>query len=141
MSVFHWNPKYSVGHPLIDEQHRRLFDLLDQLHSAMKSQRGAEAIDETLLELLHYTEVHFAAEERLMREMDYAELERHCQEHQFLIAQVTSMRESRERGERLATFELLTFIGEWIIDHVGSTDSKLYPLCSPQQPRPYLWSP
>ena len=83
-----WSPKYSVNHPLMDAQHKQLITLINNLHSAMSQGRGKDVLQKTLDELINYTKIHFATEEKLMMEANYKELIEHRQVHKILTQQV-----------------------------------------------------
>ena len=71
--MFAWKDSYSIGVQEIDAQHRRLFSLADELHSAMNAGKGKVVLEQVLQNLITYTKSHFAGEERLMqREMNEA---------------------------------------------------------------------
>lgn len=125
MGVFSWDDKYLIGHDAIDRQHQRLFEILNNLHAAMKARHGDASIDATLAALLDYAQSHFAEEEQVMADVGYPELEAHRGKHRQLNLKLAAMTESRQAGERIATFELLTFLGEWIVDHVGRVDHEI----------------
>ena len=71
MSLFAWNETYSIGVTEIDAQHRRLFSLADELHSAMNAGKGKAVLRKVLHDLITYTQTHFAAEERMMQKCGY----------------------------------------------------------------------
>lgn len=119
MGAYSWDDKYLTGHGEIDDEHRQLFAILNQLHDALKGQRGELAMLTTLDELARYAVRHFATEERLMTEYAYPEGAAHCRLHQDFTRQLTAL---RRRAAELHPFELLNFIGEWITDHVGRSD-------------------
>ncbi|HTA47240.1 MAG TPA: hemerythrin domain-containing protein [Bryobacteraceae bacterium] len=61
-----WKPEYSVGIPAIGAQHKRLFALAGELHSAMSQGKGPDVLNQSLARLVDHTKDHFAAEERLI---------------------------------------------------------------------------
>ena len=122
MGAFTWDDKYLLGHDDIDRQHRELFEILNALHAAMKAGQGGVAIDSALAELFDYAQRHFSDEEAVMAAKGYPELDEHRRLHRQLMQKVTEMLQSRQAGEKLATFEVLGFVGEWIAEHVGRVD-------------------
>jgi hemerythrin len=66
MALMTWGPKLSVGVPQIDDQHKKLIELVNRLNEAMIAGHGRDLIGSTLSELVKYTQYHFACEERLM---------------------------------------------------------------------------
>ncbi len=50
-----WSKSYSVGVDVMDQEHKRLIDIINNLYSAMRSGRGKDAIGSILDELIEYT--------------------------------------------------------------------------------------
>lgn len=125
MWAFSWDDKYKIGHDVIDRQHFHLFSLINGLHAAMKSGNSDDSLDDTLKGLIDYTRWHFATEEEVMESIHFPELEEHRAQHQLLTAKVRSLQRSRQAGDPLVCMEIITFLGEWIICHVGQIDHKI----------------
>jgi len=66
MPLVTWDQTYSVSVRKLDEQHQKLFALLNALHEAMRQGRGQAVVQDTLRELATYTVTHFRAEEELI---------------------------------------------------------------------------
>jgi hemerythrin len=113
---------FEIGIAEIDRQHRRLFDLLNQLRSwSGKGYEYAATID-TLNELADYTHTHFAVEESLMRMLRYPDIKAHIAEHDRLKKMLEEYRHSiLKEGSRV---ELSDFIQSWLIDHISTVDRK-----------------
>jgi hemerythrin len=111
---------FEIGIAEIDAQHRRLFDLLNQLRSwSGKGYEYAATID-TLNELADYTHTHFAVEESLMRMLRYPGITAHIAEHERLKKMLEEYRHSiLKEGSRV---ELSDFIQSWLIDHISKVD-------------------
>jgi hemerythrin len=113
---------FEIGIAEIDAQHRRLFDLLNQLRSwSGKGYEYAATID-TLNELAEYTHTHFAVEESLMRMLRYPDITAHMAEHDRLRQKLEEFRHRvLKEGSRI---ELSDFIQAWLIDHISKVDRK-----------------
>ncbi len=125
MSMFEWKSEYSIGHGEIDAQHQRLFELANDLHSAMTMGKGKAAMSETLANLVEYTKIHFASEERLMQKHRYPEYADHKAAHDKLTAQVDELQADFEAGRGALTVGLLQFLKDWLQHHIGGTDRKI----------------
>src|SRR5579864_6490115 len=119
MSLFTWKDAYSVGHPAIDGQHKRLFQFADKLHSAMESGKGRDVLNQTLEDLVLYTKQHFAAEEKLMQQHQYPEYPQHKAEHDALTQKVGKFQQDFAAGKVVLTIELLQFLKDWLSHHIG----------------------
>lgn len=125
MSLFEWRPEYSLGHESIDGQHKRLFALANDLHTAMTQGKGKGALSETLERLVAYTKTHFASEEHLMQTHHYPEYPQHKAAHDALTARVIEFQKEFEAGRVGMTIELLQFLKDWLRTHIGETDHKV----------------
>jgi len=125
MSLFVWNDSYSVGSAEIDEQHQKLFHIADELHRAMLERRGKEALNGLLQRLVAYTRHHFACEERAMRDHAYPGYLQHRMEHEKLTGQVLEFQNKVTRGQATVTIEIMTFLSDWLRNHIQLSDQKL----------------
>ncbi len=125
MALLTWSSTYSVSVKEIDEQHKKLIDLINFLHDSMKEGKGKEAIGTVLNELANYTVFHFNYEEALMRKYNYAKLSEHKKEHDFLVIQVKQLIEDLKNGKQVLSIELMNFLKEWLIKHILNTDKQL----------------
>ena len=122
MALFAWNPKYSVGVELFDDQHKRLFSLLNQLHDGMHYGHREAILHTVLLELTTYIEEHFSAEEAAMAFHCYSGMAAHRDEHDKLRAQVQSFLKKWEAGELTLNVEIVNFVLQWLTVHIMKTD-------------------
>jgi len=120
--VFPWQPRYSVGITEIDEQHKKLIALINDLQAAMLRGEGKAALSRILDELIRYTETHFAFEENLLRRRNYSELGAHAQQHQNLKKQVYDLRNELRSGKMTVTMEVMHFLKNWLANHILGSD-------------------
>ncbi len=122
MPLFVWKPSYELNIPEIDQQHRRLVGLINELYDAMKEARGQEVLDYILGELQTYIQEHFATEERAMQVYGYPGYEEHVVEHRKLGAQVEELNQLRQHGGAISTQKLMGFLCDWLREHLSETD-------------------
>ncbi len=125
MSLFQWNDSFSVGSGDIDRQHKKLFQLADRLHTAMATGQGKQVLQQTLDQLIEYTKHHFASEERIMQESRYPEYNRHKAEHDELTRKVVQFREQVVANRVVVTIDILNFLRDWLVNHIGQMDKKI----------------
>jgi hemerythrin len=61
--VFEWNDKFSVGIPEIDEQHKKLFEIISTVFDGIAERNDRELLKTAFDKILDYTKYHFATEE------------------------------------------------------------------------------
>ena len=124
MPFIEWTQQHSVAVPEMDEQHRRLFDLTNDLHEAMRLGKGRAKLESALGQLTTYTVQHFSAEEQLMKRLAYPQLGEHIVEHRRLVQQVEDLRRKLADGEAVLSMEVMDFLRDWLNNHIMGTDTK-----------------
>lgn len=117
-----WSDELSVGIEEIDEQHKVLVDLINQMHQAIHQRRSSDVIVSILEQLSDYTRIHFAVEESLMRILNYPEYEAHKAQHEKLIAHMSELQQKVVAGRAAIGFELMHFLKVWLTKHILEND-------------------
>lgn len=124
MALLDWNDNYSVKVKEIDNQHKKLVELINTLHDGMKSGKGKEVLGKILDELANYTVYHFGYEEKLFEKHGYPESIIHKRQHSDLVSQVQKFIESYKNGNGVLTIELMNFLRDWLTQHIAGSDKK-----------------
>ncbi|MEM5787849.1 MAG: bacteriohemerythrin [Syntrophobacteraceae bacterium] len=124
MSLFVWSEKHSVNVREMDEQHKKLIGMVNQLHDAMRKGKGKEALDRILYDLIQYTRSHFADEERLLRTEGYPQIEEHQKRHYNMTQKVAAIYRDYQDGKANITIEVMTFLENWVDRHIMGTDKQ-----------------
>ncbi len=125
MALIEWSDEYSVKVNSIDNQHIKLVEMVNTLHSAMKEGKGKEVIGKVISDLVSYTETHFAHEEDLMKKHSYPEYSKHKAMHDELVGQVKEIEKSYKEGKTVLSHDILNFLKSWLMVHIGETDKRL----------------
>jgi hemerythrin len=115
----------SVGVKAIDQQHRTLVDILNEIGDVVQGSTDAWNESVTLARLLEYTKTHFAFEEALMLRISYAGFDAHAQEHRVLFQEVADLMARCGSGEDAGAQALLIFLRDWLSSHIMGTDRAL----------------
>lgn len=124
MTLICWNENLSVGIEAVDEQHRMIFKLINETHSAMLEGRSGEQIASVINNLIEYTKSHFAFEEEVFAQFDYPEKESHIAAHRTLTEKVFDYKKRYESGQTILGAEMLGFLKDWLIGHIIAVDKK-----------------
>lgn len=127
MALFEWKDEYSVGVAMIDEQHKVLVGLINEMHEAMAKGKGKESLGEVLARLVTYTKKHFAEEEALLKQHDYPDFPGHKEKHDKMTAKVLALQSDFNAGTFQLTFEVSKFLKDWLSKHILGTDMKYGP--------------
>ena len=120
-----WKNEYSVGVAEMDNQHRKLVELLNQLDEAMAKGKGKDFAGKVLNELIRYTQTHFTSEEYLMMTHRFPELAAHKVEHLKLTQKVIQFKADYDSGRVSLTIPILNFLEDWLVNHIQGLD-KVY---------------
>jgi hemerythrin-like metal-binding protein len=112
----------SVGLPYFDEQHQRLIGILHELDSSVSRNMKVRLVREALLKLMNFAEVHFYAEESMMESISFPGLEDHRREHGKIRMRLNEFKTEVDRGVTASAEELLTFVYQWIDQHLATFD-------------------
>lgn len=122
-----WNDEFKVGHPMIDSQHKRLFEIADELYNLTQATQDRKDSDTSLVlqDCAKYVNFHFSCEEKLMHDTSYEDTETHISQHKAFTAYVASLMGDLSRGAPVDLERLYEFIADWLVKHIGSEDKKL----------------
>ena len=108
MAYLHWSSDLETGIDVIDHQHQRIVDYLNELNTA--NDTGDQAVtNHVLAELVDYTLTHFAFEEELQEKADYPFLKAHKRVHEIFTKRVAEFQKRAGAGENIAP-ELLSML-------------------------------
>lgn len=119
-----WSEELSVNVKNFDNHHKKLIDLINELHDAMLTGKTRNVLGKTLEALKDYTKYHFGEEEELMKAHSYQDYVLHKSEHDNFVIKVSESIEKYEAGRMTVSIELMNFLIDWLDDHIMGTDKK-----------------
>lgn len=124
MALINWSENFSVNIKEIDEQHKKLISMVNELHEAMKGGKGKEALGSIFTGLIQYVGTHFAAEEKFMSLHAYPGFTAHKAEHIKLTQKALDLQKNFQQGAPVLTIEVMNFLKDWLQTHILETDKK-----------------
>jgi hemerythrin len=124
MALLDWTPSLSVDVAEMDEEHKKLFALINNLNDAMKQGKAKDEMGRVFNELVNYTHSHFAAEERYLQAIGYPYLAQQRKEHAELLKKVATFKAEYEAGKAMVSVTLMTFLGDWVRSHIQKSDKQ-----------------
>ena len=129
MAYLEWDENYTVGIKAMDNHHKKLFDIINELHNGMSSGCADKVLRKVLSELTDYTKYHFTEEEDLMSKHDYPELSSHKEAHNKLIETLQELTQQfdKRKSELMIILKMQNFLKNWLINHIIGLDKKYGP--------------
>jgi hemerythrin len=121
MAYLHWSSDLNTGIEVIDKQHQRIVDYLNELDSANET-GDKEVTNHVLKELVDYTLTHFAFEEELQEKANYPFLKAHKRVHEIFTKRVAEFQQRAAAGENVAP-EVLSMLKIWLVNHIKGDDA------------------
>jgi hemerythrin len=121
MVLMEWTYALSVNLNSIDDQHKKLFNYMNELYDALVARKEREILSKIFQELEDYTKTHFSFEEEKFIKFDYIGKDAHMLQHKEFINKLAVMK--KQIAEDVADVEdLLDFLVQWLIHHIKGTD-------------------
>lgn len=126
MSLMQWRVNYSVGVQSMDDEHRELIELINNLYSKLRQETENEEIERRLGDIVAAISMHFALEERLMRAHEYAEYAAHKEDHEELLDQIYELADEFLSDPDTGGELLEKRLSDWFAVHFAGFDARLH---------------
>jgi len=123
MEKIQWSEALSVGVNEIDEQHRKLVDIINNLLDATVLGIDSDIVSDIISRMVDYIDYHFGTEETYMTRFRYPELVSHRNEHRVFIRKVFELRKQHVQDKQDLSLDVLTFLMNWFRRHITETDA------------------
>lgn len=121
-----WRNEYSVGVDMLDNQHKRLFEIGNNAISTLKDESTVDRYDEIfklLEDLKNYTIFHFSSEEEYLLDINFDMYLPHKREHDDFIKKLDEIKlRAFDSNQDAYLQEMLKFIIGWISNHILKSD-------------------
>ncbi len=126
---FEWIEEMSVNHNILDEQHKKLFEKLNELLRAIVDGNADNMVQELVDFFENYMNKHLAYEEEYLKDIGYPYLQEHHEQHEIFVKKYNELKEScdcsanNEDNHRII-FDIENFMGLWLTNHILVEDQK-----------------
>lgn len=128
MPLMTWSDKMSVGVEVLDNDHKKLVDMVNRLFDGIQAGQGKEAVGQILDGLIAYTVEHFKREEDFFAQTGYPGSAEHKAIHADLCKQVVDIQQKYKSGATAAlSLEVMNFLKNWLVNHIQGADRKYGP--------------
>ena len=125
MALIEWTNEYQTGVGVIDYQHKKLVELINDLFEVgTKKEFTGDILNVIFQELTNYTEYHFSTEEELMRQVSYTKYDDHLVMHSNFIMALEKYKKRFDKKEDIIA-ELCEFLKKWLLNHILKEDKEI----------------
>jgi hemerythrin-like metal-binding protein len=125
MAYFEWADDLIIDNGPIDEDHKRLVSLVNELHTATSEGQGHGVVGSILEQLIVYTKEHLQREERIMEQAQFPHLKQHKVGHQKFVDSLLDLQNKYEAGSITVASQLSTLLRDWLSLHIRRSDREL----------------
>lgn len=127
--MFDWKKGYSINIKVIDDEHKKLFEIGQNIYDLAMNKNYVDYYDRILDlidELKEYTVYHFSDEERVMRLYDYPDFDNHKKIHEAFVEKIENVNlNTVDDDQQKAIIKLMDFVYVWIDEHILGQDLKI----------------
>jgi len=123
-----WSDKFACGIKLIDDQHKELVELVNEMfnHVTGNGLQERDYFNRVIQEAVNYVKTHFATEEKLMLATKFPGYTEHKKEHESFILAVVDNINDYKAGKRLTLSTFTRFLKDWVLSHIALMDKKYF---------------
>ncbi|MHC6202970.1 bacteriohemerythrin [Breznakiellaceae bacterium SP9] len=123
-----WSNTFSVGVKIIDEQHKGLLDLVNDMFNHCVGNEAAEhAYFRTIIDsTVDYVRVHFATEEKIMLATKFSGFQEHKAKHDSFVLKVLDESSRFNDGHPFNLISFTRFLKDWLLTHVAVSDKRYF---------------
>jgi hemerythrin-like metal-binding protein len=125
MAYFEWAADMAIDNGPIDDDHKRLVALVNQLHTATTEGRGQEVVEKILNELIAYTVEHLRREEQLMESLQFPNLAPHRMGHEIFMQKIHALKAKYDAGSISVASQLSGVLRDWLSLHIRRSDKEI----------------
>jgi len=120
-----WSESYSIGIKTIDDQHKELLNIVNDLFSHSSGNEMEELLyfKEVIHQAVQYVKDHFQSEEKLLLKTKYPGYAEHKKAHDTFTLTVVTSAKDYQSGKRLVLEKFAYFLRDWILSHIAVMDT------------------
>lgn len=127
--LFEFTDRYRTGIGFVDNQHKRLFDIIREAYELLHAELLHDKYDrimDVLEELRDYTVQHFRDEEEYMAKLHYSGLEAQRYAHMLFVERLNEINlENLDDNQQEYLLDLVEYLLDWLVNHILKMDKRI----------------
>jgi hemerythrin-like metal-binding protein len=119
-----WKEEYLLGLQKIDNQHKNLFKIMNELYNIINEKKDFTLIKNLIKELNTYAEEHFGLEEGYFEKFNFELKEHHIKFHREFKEKIIELELKNKEDKIQACFDLIDYLENWFLGHVLHEDKQ-----------------
>jgi hemerythrin len=123
-SIVEWKDRLSVFIPIIDEQHKSLINMTNDLYAGcLQGDEAAVAYFKTAVrKAVEYVKYHFTTEERILENINYPAFASHKKQHEDFVKEILRGVKEFEEGKKFIPNIFVRYLRDWVLTHIAVSD-------------------
>ncbi|MDR1637762.1 MAG: bacteriohemerythrin [Treponema sp.] len=121
-----WDERYLMNIPFIDEQHKELVRLTNELYQGclMGDDVARAYFMKTIKGIVDYVGKHFSMEEKMLENVHYPNLGAHKNQHEEFVKKILEDVNSFQNGKQFVPNVFVRYLKDWILSHIALEDKR-----------------
>jgi len=126
LDLISWSDKLSCGVKVLDDQHKGLVDLVNEMfkHVTGNYVQERDYFNRVIQEMVKYVKTHFATEEKIMLATKFSGYAEHKKEHDKFVLTIVENVRAYESGKRFTLSTFTRYLKDWILSHIALMDKQ-----------------
>ncbi len=120
--MIEWNDGLSLGVKVIDDDHKKLLSIIDELSIAINSNKTKEVINDIFDDLEKYVIEHFHREESFLRQHNLSQLDDHIATHNSFVVKISELK-AKSLKDNFNAQDVVLYLIDWLFEHILIEDT------------------
>ncbi len=119
-----WKDEYNVGVNIIDDQHKKLLDIINELKIINNNNSCKEHVSNIFFQIAYLIDHYFIKEEIYFKDCKYPNLDQHKTSHNLFIDRIIQFQKDVEAKKPDLCVEIYYFLEDWFNEHILKYDKE-----------------
>jgi len=123
-----WSRDFECGIKIIDEQHKGLFDMIDEIlnHASGNDEEEQAYFARIVDKTVDYTQVHLTTEARIMEKARLPGYEEHKKAHEAFTSTLVENILAFQTDKKIDLKEFGGYLKDWLLNHIAVSDKEYF---------------